>query len=198
MGYRELLQALEEEIGRQIRERQADAAQERERLLERTRRELGATRETVLAEERRRLEAASARALSRARLEREHAILGEARRQMAELRREAEARLPAMNDADGLARLVDDLVPELGEGPMEFRVRAGQEEPLRAHLSRHHPGLLPRAGIHGSPDVPGGVEVALGGRQILDNTLPSRLRNAWQALEPEIAARLFGEGHGGP
>jgi vacuolar-type H+-ATPase subunit E/Vma4 len=116
---------------------------------------------------------------------------------MAELRREAEARLPAMNDAEVLARLVDDLVPELGEGPIEFRVREGQEEPLRAHLGRHHPGLLPRAAIHGSPDVPGGVEVALGGRQVLDNTLPSRLRNAWQALEPEIAARLLGEGHGG-
>ena len=197
MGYRELLQALEEEVGRQIRERLAGASQERERLLEATRQELTAMRKRVLEEERRRLEEELARALSRARLEMEHVILGETRRQMAELLREAEARLPAMNDADVLTRLVDEVVPELGEGPVEFRVREGHEEPLRVHLSRHHPGLLPRTTIHGSPDVRGGVEVSLGGRQILDNTLPSRLQKAWQLLEPEIAAILFGEGHGG-
>jgi vacuolar-type H+-ATPase subunit E/Vma4 len=198
MGYRELLQALEEEASRQIRERRTEASQERERLLDTTRQELRATRKTVLEEERRRLQAESARALARARLEREHTVLGETRRQMAELQREAAARLPAMNDADVLARLVDEIVPELGDGPIEFQVRDGHEQHLHAHLSRHHPGLLPRAAIRGSPDVPGGVKVSLGGRQILDNTLPSRLQNAWQMLEPEIAAMLFGNGHGGP
>lgn len=197
MGYRELLQALEDEVGRQIRERRAEALRERERLLDTTRQELRAMRQKVLEEERRRLEEESARALSRARMELEHAILGETRRQMAELLREAEVRLPAMNNADVLTRLVDEIVPELDAGPAEFRVRAGQEKHLRAHLSRHHPGLLPRATVIGSPTVRGGVEVSLGGRQILDNTLPSRLQNAWQLLEPEIVALLFGEGHGG-
>ena len=197
MGYRELLQALDDEVGRQIRERRSAASQERQRLLDTTRQELTATRDKVLEEERRRLEEESARALSRARMELEHAILGETRRQMAELLREAEVRLPAMNDADVLTRLVDEVVPELDAGPVEFRVRAGQEEHLRAHLSRHHPGLLPRATVIGSPNARGGVEVSLGGRQILDNTLPSRLQKAWQLLEPEIAAILFGEGHGG-
>jgi hypothetical protein len=38
------------------------------------------------------------------------------------------------------------------------------------------------------------VEVSLGGRQRLDNTLRSRLLNAWQQLEPEIAAILFRQG----
>ena len=198
MGYRELLQALDDEVGRQIRERRAETSRERERLLETTRQELRAMREKVLEEERRRLEEESARALSRARMELEHAILGETRRQMAELLREAEIRLPAMNDTDVLARLVDEIVPELDAGPVEFRVRAGQEEHLRAHLSRHHPGLLPRATVVGSPNLRGGVEVSLGGRQVLDNTLPSRLQNAWQLLEPEIVAILFGESHGGP
>jgi len=198
MGYRELLQALDDEVGRQIRERRAEASQECQRLVETTRQELTVMREKVLEEERRRLEEESARALSRARMELEHAILGETRRQMAELLREAEIRLPAMNDTDVLARLVDEIVPELDAGPVEFRVRAGQEEHLRAHLSRHHPGLLPRATVVGSPNLRGGVEVSLGGRQVLDNTLPSRLQNAWQLLEPEIVAILFGEGHGGP
>jgi len=198
MGYRELLQALDDEVGRQIRERRAEASQECQRLVDTTRQELTVMREKVLEEERRRLEEESARALSRARMELEHAILGETRRQMAELLREAEIRLPAMNDTDVLARLVDEIVPELDAGPVEFRVRAGQEEHLRAHLSRHHPGLLPRATVVGSPNLRGGVEVSLGGRQVLDNTLPSRLQNAWQLLEPEIVAILFGEGHGGP
>jgi vacuolar-type H+-ATPase subunit E/Vma4 len=152
----------------------------------------------VLEEERHRLEAESVRALSRARLARDHAILGEMRRQMAEVRRKAEARLPAMDDAEVLARLVDEVAAELGDGPLEFQVRDGHEEHLRVHLGLQHPHLLPRATIHGSPDDRGGVLVALGGRQILDNTLPSRLQNAWQALEPEIAALLLGEGHGGP
>jgi vacuolar-type H+-ATPase subunit E/Vma4 len=40
------------------------------------------------------------------------------------------------------------------------------------------------------------VEASLGGRQLLDNTLASRLRNVWQALETEVAASLFGDGHG--
>lgn len=154
-------------------------------------------RERAFAEEQRRLEEESARALSGARMERERAILVEARRQMAELLREVEARLSAINDADVLIRLVDEIVPELDAGPVEFRVRAGQEAHLRAHLSQHHPGLLPRATVIGSPAVRGGVEVSLGDRQILDNTLPSRLQNAWHLLEPEIFARLFGEGHGG-
>lgn len=198
MGYRELLQALEEEVGRQIRERRAEASRECERLRDSTRQQLRAMREKVLDEERRRLGEESARALSRARMEQEHAILGETRRQMAELLREAQARLRAMNDADVLTRLVDEIMPELDTGPIEFRVREGQEEHLRAHLSQRHPGVLPRATITGSPTIHGGVQVSIGGRQILDNTLPSRLQNAWQSLEPEIAARLFGEGHGGP
>ncbi len=197
MGYRELLQALEEEVGRQVREALAEASQERQRLLEKTRQELTAKREEVLEEERRRLEKESARALSMARLEMEHAILGETRRQMAELRRETEDRLSAMNDADVLTRLVDEIVPELGEGPVEFRVREGKEEFLLAHLSRHHPRLLSRATIHGCSNIRGGVEVSLADRQILDNTLHSRLQKAWQLLESEIAAVLFGADHGG-
>jgi len=198
MGYRELLQALEEEVGRQIEERRAEASQEQRQLLETTRMELAARREKVLEEERRRLAEESARALSKARLEQDRAILGEMRRQMAELQGEAEARLPTMNDPDLLTRLVDEVVPELGEGSVVFRVREGYEEHLQSHLRRNHAGLLPRSTIEGSPDVRGGVEVSLGGRQRLDNTLRSRLLNAWQQLEPEIAAILFRQGGAAP
>jgi len=194
MGYRELLQALEEEVGRQIRERRAEASEESRRLLETTRTELGAKRDKVLGEERRRLAEESARTLSRARLEQGRATLGEMRRQMTELRSAAEARLPTVNDPDLLARLVDEVLPELGEGALLFRVREGDERHLESHLRLVHPGLLARSAIEGSPDVRGGVEVLVGGRQRFDNTLRSRLEKAWQQLEPEIAARLFPQG----
>jgi vacuolar-type H+-ATPase subunit E/Vma4 len=191
VGYRELLQALEEEVGRQIRERRAQASRECQLLLDTARGELTAGREKVLAEERRRQAEETARALSRARLEEERAILGEMRRLMEDVRHEAERRLPSLNDPELLGRLVDEVVPELGEGPIQFRVREGGEEHLAAHLGRNHPGLLPRSKIVGTPDVRGGVEVSLGGRQRFDNTLRARLLVAWQRLEPEIAALLF-------
>jgi vacuolar-type H+-ATPase subunit E/Vma4 len=96
-----------------------------------------------------------------------------------------------MNDPDLLTRLVDEVVPELGEGALLFRVMEGYEQHLESHLRLAHPDLLARSSIQGSPDVRGGVEVSLGGRQHFDNTLRSRLANAWQQLEPEIAALLF-------
>jgi vacuolar-type H+-ATPase subunit E/Vma4 len=190
MGYRELLQALEDEVGRQIRERRAEASQQQRQILETTRTELSARRKTVLEEERRRLEGETARTLSRAHLEQDRAILGEMRRQMADLQSVAEMRLPAANDPDLLTRLVDEVVPELGEGDLLFRVKEGYESHLREHLRLKHPGLLPRSTIEGSPDVRGGVEVSAG-RQRFDNTLHSRLLAAWEQLEPEIAALLF-------
>ena len=193
MGYRELLQALEEEVARQVRERRAEAAQEEQGVLEATRAELVARRDKVLEEERRRLADERARALSGARLEQGRALLAQMRREMKELEAAAVARLTSTSSADLVARLVDELVPELGEGALAFRVRPGYERPLEAHLLLKHPGLLARATIEASPEVGGGVEVTLGGRQRLDNTLPARLQNAWRQLEPELAALLFEE-----
>lgn len=191
MGYRELLQALEEEVGRQIRERRAEASQQQKQLLETTRMELSTRRETVLEEERNRLAEESARSISRARLEQDRAILGEMRRQLADLRSAAEARLPAMNDPDLLTRLVDEIVPELDEGALLFRVMKGYEPKIESHLRARHPTLLPRSTVEGSPEVHGGVEVSVAGRQLFDNTLRSRLHAAWEQLEPQIVALLF-------
>jgi vacuolar-type H+-ATPase subunit E/Vma4 len=198
MGYRELLQALEEEVGRQIRERRREASQQQAQLLETTRLELSAKREKVLEEERRRLAEESAQTLSRARLEQERAVLVEMRRQMADLQSAAEARLPNLDAPDLLARLVDEVVPELGEGALLFRVRAGDQPHVESHLRLKHPDLLSRSTVEGSPEVPGGVEVAVMGRQRFDNTLRSRLLVAWQQLEPEIAALLLQQGNAAP
>lgn len=196
MGYQELLRALEDEVGRRIRELDEEAERESRRILEETRRQLAAERQAALAREGRRLDEEASRAVGEAGREQERALLVEKRRLLAELRREAEARLFALGDAALLARLVDELVPDLGEGPLEFRVPAGQEEALRRDLGQRHPELLRRATITGSPGIGGGVEVS-SGRQLLDSTLPSRLEKAWPLLEGGVAARLFGEGDGG-
>jgi len=197
MGYRELLQALEEEVGRQIRELRAAASEERGKLLDATRTEVAQARETAVEAERRRLRDQAARVLSAARLGQERALLTEARREMDVLQQEAEARLPAVDDGHLLGRLVDELVPELGDEAVEFRVAPGHEKLLRDHLRHHHPALAARATIVGRAGVGGGVEASLDGRQVLDNTLASRLRRAWQLHEPEIASILLGDGHGG-
>ena len=191
MGYRELLQALEEEVGRQIRERRAEASQQQRKILDAIVLEISARRDTVLEEERRHLAEDSARALSRARLEQDRAILGDMRRQMADLRGAVEARLPAMNDPDLMTRLVDEVVPELGEGALVFRVTQGYEPHLESHLRQKYPDLLPRSTIEGSLEIRGGAEISVAGRQLFDNTLGSRLEAAWEQLEPEIAALLF-------
>jgi vacuolar-type H+-ATPase subunit E/Vma4 len=150
MGYRELLQALEEEVGRQIREGRTEAAQEERRILDATRAELQARRQTVLDEERRRLGEASARALSAARLEQDRALVVLMRRQLAELRQAAEAWLAKASDPELLPRLVDELVPELGDGPLVFRVRPGQEKDLAA-ICIAAPGLVARSTIEARP-----------------------------------------------
>ena len=197
MGYQELLHALEDEVARQIRELQAETAHARQRLIDETRRQLAAKREEILERERRRLDEEAGRTLSQARLERERAVLTEMRHLLAELRREAEDRLSALGGTALLAGLVDELIPECGEGPLEFRVGEGCEEDLRNHLLAHHAEIMSRARIVGSKEIRGGVKASLGGRQLLDNTLPARIEKAWQALEGEVAVLLFGEGHGG-
>jgi vacuolar-type H+-ATPase subunit E/Vma4 len=194
MGYRELLQALEEEVGRQIRERGAEASRQHAQLLETARRELSAAHDAALEAERRRLAEESGRTLSRVRLEQDRAVLGEMRQQLAALRSATDARLSTMNDAELVTRLADEIVPELGDGELLFRVKEGYRPRLESHLRQKYPGLLARSTIEESPQIRGGVEVSIAGRERFDNTLASRLNTAWEQLEPEIAGRLFGTG----
>ena len=196
MGYVELLQALEEEVERQVREIQEEAERDARRILEETRHGLAAEREELLGRERRRLDGEGRGELARARLGADRELLAEMRHLLEGLRREAESRLPALEDPFVLPRLVEELVPELGQAPLEFRVARRHQEHLRRYLAETHPALLARATIIASDDLGGGVEVALGDRADLDNTLASRLDRAWELLEGEIAALLFGAGDG--
>jgi vacuolar-type H+-ATPase subunit E/Vma4 len=197
VGYRELLQALQDEVGCQVRELREKAIEESRHIRAATERDIVSKRNDTLDAEGQRLLEEATRSLAQGRLERERALLKEMRREMEAVRVEVQTRLPARDSSALLARLVEDVVPHVGEGPVEFRVKPGHEHALRSHLERLHPSLVPRATIHGSSDVSGGVRLSLAGRQILDNTLPSRLEKAWQLLEADIAGILFGDAHGG-
>ncbi|HVI97164.1 MAG TPA: hypothetical protein VM753_24315, partial [Anaeromyxobacter sp.] len=105
----------------------------------------------------------------------------------------ARARLPAPGGAALDARLLAELLPELGEGPVDVVVDPGAEPAARAALELLAPEVAARARVCAAQAARGGVEVVIG-RRVLDDTLPSRLARAWDALEPELAARLFEEG----
>jgi len=194
VGYRELLAALEDEIGRQIRQIEADADERCRRLDAEVHGQLAARREAALAAETRRLEEAAERAIGRARVEQVRTLLVEQRRLLAEIRQEAERRLAAPEDGGLAARLVDEMASELGDGPVELRVSAGTEAAFVSALAERHPELARRATVVGVDGMGGGVVAALdGGRQLIDNALPSRLDRAWQQMEGELATALFGD-----
>lgn len=198
MGYHELLEALDDEVERQVRRIEADAEASCQQLQAGTRRELEARRDAALADEERRLEEHARQRIGRARFEQARALLVEQRRLLDDIRHEAERRLAALDDAGLAARFVGEIAAELGDGAVEFRVGPGQEAGLVAALWRLHPGLAPRATVVGDEGLGGGVVAVLdGGRQLLDNSLPSRLEKAWQQMEGELSAQLFGDSTGG-
>ncbi|MGE3842145.1 MAG: V-type ATP synthase subunit E [Vicinamibacterales bacterium] len=192
MGYRELLQALEDEVERQIAELREGAAQQRRDLLATTRREIDRRRQQALAEARHRLAADAAEALSLARVEGQRAMLVEMRAAMADLRAAAEAGLALMDQPDLLKRLLDETAKELdNDDALVFRTSSRSAPLIAPYLAARHPALLARSTVESSASIVGGVEVSIAGRQRFDNTLSSRLRVAWERLEPELAARLF-------
>jgi vacuolar-type H+-ATPase subunit E/Vma4 len=125
-------------------------------------------------------------------LERDRALLVEKRALLETLRCEVEAHLPAPAGADVLARLLPEVLAEVGEGPFRLVVDPGEEEACREILARERPGLLARAEIRAAPGPRGGVEAHCG-RRVLDDTLRARLERAWPALESDLAAILFEE-----
>jgi V/A-type H+-transporting ATPase subunit E len=124
---------------------------------------------------------------------RERAVLLERRRLLDRIREVVRERLVASGGAELDARLLAEVLPEAGDGPLEVEVDPGAEEAARAALAALSPGAAARAVVRASRRRRGGVRMGAGLRE-LDDTLPSRLERAWPELEPELAAILFGEG----
>jgi V/A-type H+/Na+-transporting ATPase subunit E len=193
VGYPALLRVLEEEASREAREVRASAEREAARIVAEAREAVRASREALLARERAALEASRRTAAEALVQERERTLLVERRRHLENLRAEVLARLPAAGSADLDERLLAEVVPEIGEGPVHVVVDPGSEEAARGALARIAPEVAGRACVRAAPRRRGGIE-AVTGRRVLDDTLPARLERAWPEIEAELAALLLGEG----
>lgn len=193
MGYPELLRVLGEEAAREARDVRAAAERERARILEEARAAAQAEREALLARVRDEAETRRRGALGALALGRERAMLAERRALLESLRRDVCARLADLGTPELDRRLLGEVLPEAGEGPVEVIVDPGAEEGARASLAALAPGLARSAVVRAAPARRGGIELWTG-RRALDDTLPSRLERAWPSIEPELAAILWGEG----
>lgn len=187
MGYPELLRVLEEEAAREAVAVREAAGREAVRIVEDARRAAGAARDALLARERAEAEGRRHAAIEARALDRERALLFERRRLLEDLRQEIVRRLAAAGSPELDARLLAEVLPEAGDGPIEVIVDPGAEEAARAVL-RGRAGVSVRA----APARRGGVEM-VAGRRVLDDTLPARLERAWPDLEGDLAALLLEE-----
>jgi V/A-type H+-transporting ATPase subunit E len=192
VGYPELLRVLGEEAAREAREVRAAADRECARILSEARAAADGVRAAVLARVREEAEAHRRAAREAISLERERALLVERRRLLERLRLEALDRLRGAGGPALDAALLEELLPEVGEGPLEVLVDPGAEAEMGRALAALDPGLAARAVVRAAPEARGGVEL-VAGRRVLDDTLPSRLERAWPVLEAELATLLFGE-----
>jgi V/A-type H+-transporting ATPase subunit E len=193
VGYPELLRVLEEEAAREAQDVRAAAARERDRIVAEARAAARAAREALLARERGDGEARRRAALESLALRRERALLVERRELLDRLAARVRERLAASGSPELDARLLAEVLPEAGEGPLEVVVDPGAEDAARAALAAISPAVAARAVVRPAPARRGGVEV-VAARRALDDTLPSRLERAWPDLEAELAGILFGEG----
>ncbi len=187
MGYPELLRVLEDEAAREARDIRAAARRDATAIVEEAKRAAWAARDALIARERAEAEARRRAAVESLGLERERTLLFEHRRLLDALREEIQRALPGAGSPELDARLLAEVLPEAGEGPVEVVVDPGREDAVRAAL-----GGRPGAVVRAAPVARGGVEV-VAGRLVLDDTLPARLERAWPELEAELAALLLEE-----
>jgi V/A-type H+-transporting ATPase subunit E len=192
VGYPELLRVLGEEAAREARGVRAAADRERAAILARAREKAAAVREALVARAGSEADARRRSQLESIALERERALLVERRRLLDDLREEVLRRLRTAGTPELDARLLAELLPEVGEGTFEVIVDPDAEEGGRAALAAAGPAVTARATVRAAPERRGGVAV-VAGRRVLDDTLPARLERAWPDLEAELAA-ILGEG----
>jgi V/A-type H+-transporting ATPase subunit E len=192
VGYPELLRVLGEEAAREAGALRAAALREHDAIVADALAQAGAAREALVARAR-----AEAEGLRRARLEsmaldRDRVLLLERRRLLDDLRGEVGRRLAAAGSPAVDARLLAEVLPEAGDGPLEVVVDPGAEEAACAALRELAAAAADRATVRAAAERRGGVLV-VAGRLVLDDTLPARLERVWPDLEAELAA-LLGEG----
>jgi vacuolar-type H+-ATPase subunit E/Vma4 len=187
----ELLRVLREEAANEERGLREGAEREAARIVAEARAEAARLRAAALAREAA-AEATRSRALQDSSgLERERALLAEARRQLDALRGEALLRLPEAVTGADVERFATELMVEAGPVDAILVVDPGMRPSAARAVEAIGRRPAPEIREAGAPR--GGVEL-LSGALILDDTLPSRLERAWPRVEPEIARLLLGEG----
>jgi vacuolar-type H+-ATPase subunit E/Vma4 len=188
VGLDQLLHVLREEAANEERRLREEAARQAELIVADAR---AAADRLVAAAVAREKAAGAARVRAvrdAAGLERERALLGEARRQLGRLREDALASLPAaVTDAE-VERFVAELVAEAGPVAAVLVVDPGSAAAAGRALDTL--GVRQRPEIREAPAARGGVQLITGALE-LDDTVASRLERAWPRVEPEIAAILF-------
>lgn len=190
MGLDELLRVLGEETSNEERTLHAAAAREATRIVNEARSAAARARDAAVARE---TEASAARVRAvrdAAGLERERALLIEARHQLELLRAEALTRLPGEVTGEDVGRFVAELVAEAGPVAAYLVVDPGCAQAARSALAPL--GDRPVPEVREAPAPRGGVELVTG-TLVLDDTAPSRLERAWPHVEPEIARILLAE-----
>lgn len=191
-GYPELLRVIEAEAEREAREAREAAEREHARILDEARGSAATIRAALLERTRRACaerERLAREGLTRAR-ERERLLA--MRAELDALRAAAAAELAGRAGPALDARLLAELLPEAGDGPLELEVDPGAEEPCRAALVRLDPAAAARTRIRAAPAPRGGLALTTG-RRVLDDTLAARLERLWPELEAELAGILFGD-----
>lgn len=191
MGFDELLRVLREETASEVRALREAAELEAARIRSEASAAASNLRGAALARE-----AVERTARLRARqdaagLDRERALLVEARRHLDALRAEAQARIPALLEEADVERLAGELLREAGPGPALLVVDPGSAPAARRALAAA--GSPPGIEIREAAVARGGAELLMG-PLVLDDTVPSRLERAWVKAEPEIAGILLSEG----
>lgn len=191
MGLKELLRVLRQEAENEQRRLREEATLEAERIVTEARSEAGRLRAAALAREAE-TERSRARSIRDSTgLERERALLVEARRQLDALRAEALARLPGEVTPADVERFTSELLLEAGGVEAVLVVDPGSS--AAAQLAIDALGAQPTPEIREARAARGGVEL-ITGVLVLDDTVPSRLERAWPRVEPEIARLLLAEG----
>ena len=196
MAYGDLLRALQDEVREQVRALRESARAEAERLGAEARRLASEARVEALARAEEENAALRRRAVVRASLTEERLLLVERRRLVEGVRAAALARLPGLSTPELTCRLLDEALGDDDGSRLEAVVDPGHAEACRAHLAAARPELAGRTAVVEADRARGGVELRVGDRLVVDDTLPARLAHGWPRLEVEVAARLFGEPDG--
>ena len=192
MSYGDLLQALQDEVREQRRALEEGARREADAIAREGRRLSEAAREEALALAAAEGEAERERARREAALEEDRILLVERHALLDRVRALVRERLPSLSTPTlTLALLAEALLDDDGSA-LSVTCDPGHAEACRAWLAQERRELLPRTSVTERSSPVGGVEVAVGDRLVVDDTLPSRLDRAWPSIEVELARELLG------